>query len=169
MLRFFAVAALSAAIAACAPASQPEAEAQSQHAAPLTPAGTASALTPEQSTDTLQWAASVVRVDEAPDQGEAAFAKLFGAAGGDPAMNGLYTYIAFYLDPAEGWRVFKIGDFLDYRVLSGAPGRVDLEINESVMNESSGEIGSQTRRVIVSWEAGANGEAPATVSVTPAQ
>ena len=95
--------------------------------------------------------------------------KMFGTAGGDPAMNGLYTHVAFFDSPAEGWRVFRIGDFLDYRVLSEAPGRVDLEINESVMDEATGNIGSRTRRVIVGWAVATDGSVPATVTVTPAQ
>ena len=44
--------------------------------------------------------------------------KMFAMAGGDPAMNGLQTYLAFYADPDEGWVIFRIGDFLDYRILS---------------------------------------------------
>ena len=89
--------------------------------------------------------------------------------GGDPAMNGLYTHVAFFDSPAEGWRVFRIGDFLDYRVLSEAPGRVDLEINESTMDEATGNIGSRTRRIIVGWAVATDGSVPATVTVTPAQ
>ena len=96
-------------------------------------------------------------------------AKLFGTAGGDPAMNGLYTHIAFFQDPAEGWRVFRIGDVLDYRVLSQRPGRVDLELEESTMDEATGRIGSRTRRVIIGWPIAADGSAPAEVTVTPAQ
>ncbi|MBX9802747.1 MAG: hypothetical protein K2Y04_08285 [Caulobacteraceae bacterium] len=84
-------------------------------------------------------------------------------------MNGLYTHVAFFDSPAEGWRVFRIGDFLEYRVLSEAPGRVDLEINERTMDEATGNIGSRTRRIIVGWAQGADGAVPATVTVTPAQ
>lgn len=84
-------------------------------------------------------------------------------------MNGLYTHVAFYDLPAEGWRVFRIGDVLDYRVLSETPGRVDLEIDESTMDQASGEIGSRTRRVIVGWARATDGSVPPTVTVTPAQ
>ena len=84
-------------------------------------------------------------------------------------MNGLYTHIAFFQDPAQGWRVFRIADVLDYRILSERAGRVDLELRESVMDEASGRIGDRTRRVIVGWPIAADGSAPGEVTVTPAQ
>lgn len=135
--------------------------------APLAAAGPAAALQPE-SDASLQQAAAVVRLDQLAGQGPLA-AKLFGVAGGDPAMNGLYTHIAFFQGPAEGWRVFRLGDLLDYRILSQRAGRVDLELEESVMDEGSGRIGSRIRRVIVGWPIAADGAAPAEVTVTPAQ
>lgn len=117
--------------------------------------------------ESLQWAASVVEMTPLRRQGAVA-AKLFGTAGGDPAMNGLYTYLAFFeASPDEGWRVFRLGDFLSYRVVAESPGRVTLEVRESVMDERSGDIGARTRRLIVSWRGG--GEAPATVTVATAR
>lgn len=135
--------------------------------APLAAAGPAATLQPEADAS-LQQAAAVVRLDELAGQGPLA-AKLFGVAGGDPAMNGLQTHIAFFQGPAEGWRVFRLGDVLDYRILAQRAGRVDLELEESVMDEASGRIGSRTRRVIVGWPIAADGAAPAEVTVTPAQ
>jgi hypothetical protein len=159
----------SVALVACAPAAQPTAETQTPAVAvTLTANGAASELQPLPADENMEWAASVVRVDMLANQQGAAGVKLFGLAGGDPAMNGLYTQIAFFQGPADGWRVFRIGDFLDYRVLADSPGRVDLEISESVMNDN-GDIGSQTRHVIVTWTPGADGAAPAAISVTPAQ
>lgn len=136
-------------------------------AAPLTAAGPAATVQPD-TEEGNQWAAAVVELTPLTRQGDRTV-KLFGTAGGDPAMNGLYTHVAFFDSPAEGWRVFRIGDVLDYRVLSEAPGRVDLEINESVMDEATGNIGSRTRRIIVGWAVAADGSVPATVTVTPAQ
>jgi hypothetical protein len=115
--------------------------------------------------DGLQSEASVVQIDALRHQGQLT-AKLFGSAGGDPAMNGLYTYLAFFDSPQEGWRVFRLGDFLTYRIVAEAPGRVTLEVSESVMNQRTGAIGSRVRRLAVSWVAGAGGTAPATVRVT---
>jgi hypothetical protein len=135
--------------------------------APLTAAGPAATLQPE-TDDTLQEAAAVVSLDPLAAQGDRTV-KLFGTAGGDPAMNGLYTHVAFFESPAEGWRVFRIGDFLDYRVLSESPGRVDLEIEESQLDQTSGQIGSRKRRLIVGWAVAADGSVPPTVTVTPAQ
>jgi hypothetical protein len=134
--------------------------------APLAASGPAAVLSPEADA-ALQQAAAVVRLDQLSGQGPVA-GKLFGTAGGDPAMNGLYTYIAFFQGPAEGWRVFRLGDVLDYRILSQRAGRVDLELEESTMDEASGRIGSRTRRVIVGWPIAADGSAPAEVTITPA-
>ena len=136
-------------------------------AAPLTAAGPAATVQPD-TEEGNQWAAAVVELTPLTRQGDRTV-KLFGTAGGDPAMNGLYTHVAFFDSPAEGWRVFRIGDVLDYRVLSEGPGRVDLEISESVMDEASGNIGSRTRRIIVGWAVAPDGSVPATVTVTPAQ
>ncbi|MCW3838251.1 hypothetical protein ACFQ1E_19635 [Sphingomonas canadensis] len=115
--------------------------------------------------ETLQSSAAVVKLTELEKQETTV--KLFGTAGGDPAMNGLYTYIAFFGSPADGWSVFKIGDFLDYSVVAEAPGQVTLELNESTMDDASGEIGSRTRRVKLSWKPGADDAPPASVLVTP--
>lgn len=149
-------------------ASEPASPAAPTQAAPLTPSGAPVTLAAEQgsqSDDGLQWAAGVVRVDQIPGES----AKLFGVAGGDPAMNGLNTYIAFFESPADGWSVYKIGDFLDYTVLSHANGRVDLDIHESTYDEASGNIGDRHRKIIVQWTQGADDPAPTTVTVTPAQ
>lgn len=157
---------------AAAPAAGPTAatapfKAQAQ-TAPLTAAGPAATISALQDDDGAQTAASVVRVDDLARQGDATV-KLYGMAGGDPAMNGLQTYLAFYQSPAEGWRVFQIGDVLDYRVLSEDPGRADLELTESHLDDASGEIGSRTRRVILGWTPDAEGGPPANVTVTPAR
>ena len=146
------------------PAEQPP---SSPRAAPLTAAGPAAILQPDTDPN-QQWAASVVRLDALENQGDRTV-KVFGTAGGDPAMNGLYTHLAFFESPAEGWRVFRIGDFLDYRLLSEAPGRIDLEIDESVMDAATGQIGSRKRRIIVGWALATDGSVPATVTVTPAR
>lgn len=157
-----AVAAFALATLGAGPAAAHDAAAAAQS----TPAGTPETLQPD-SDENLQWAAAVVRVDELPDQGDLS-AKLFGAAGGDPAMNGLNTYLAFFEDPAEGWRLFRIGDFLDYRVLAVSPGRVELELHESILNDATGEVGSRTRRIILGWTPGPDGTPPASVTMTPA-
>jgi hypothetical protein len=118
--------------------------------------------------ENLQWAASVVQISELRRQGDLT-AKLFGTAGGDPAMNGLYTYLAFFESAGDGWRVFRLGDFLSYRILAEAPGRLTLEVRESVMDRRSGAIGARVRRLAVGWRPGADGEPPALVRLTPAR
>lgn len=131
----------------------------------LQPAGPVEDV-PLDRSDSAQIAASVVQLTSLTPQGDTTI-KLFGTAGGDPAINGLYTYIAFFESPADGWRVFRLGDFLDYRVLAEDANRVDLEVRESVMDEKTGMIGERTRRMIISlWrrEPGA----PLMASVRPA-
>ena len=145
-----------------------EGPATQAQAAPLTASGAPVALTVAEGSQTdngLQWAASVAKSDDIPGES----AKLFGVAGGDPAMNGLNTYIAFYQNPADGWAVYQIGDFLDYTVLSHANGRVDLDIHESTYDEASGAIGDRHRKIIVQWTQNADDAAPTAVTVTPAR
>jgi len=63
----------------------------------------------------------VVEVSRLEHQGDLG-AKLFGAASGDPAMNGLHTYLAFFEPPPEnGWQIFEIGDFLAYTIVAETP------------------------------------------------
>jgi len=114
--------------------------------------------------ENLESAASVVQVNFLQHQGDMTV-KLFGAAGGDPAMNGLNTYIAFFDSPQEGWRIFEVGDFLTYRILSETPGRVRLEVSESIMNQRTSEIRSRVRRLTVSWTSAGEDRRPARVSI----
>lgn len=140
-------------------------EAPTQAAAPLTANGSAETLIAEPVEENIQWAASVVKVDYIPDTD----AKLFGTAGGDPAINGLYTYLAVYQSTADGWAVYKLGDFNDYTVLSTGPNRVDLEISQSGWNQETDSADTQVRKVIVRWTPGEDGAPPTSVTVTPAQ
>ncbi|CAN5230431.1 hypothetical protein BH10PSE1_BH10PSE1_17620 [soil metagenome] len=115
----------------------------------------------------LQQGASVVEVHDLTKQ-QGADVKLFGMAGGDPAMNGLQTYIAFYRNPAEGWWVYGIGDFLNFKVLNEVPGQVDLEIEENTI-DTQGVIGTKTRRAILVFPVGpVNEEQPVNLRMMPA-
>lgn len=157
-----AVAALSLTACDGEAAPKPASDAAGPPTGPLQASGAAETVTADEEPN-LQWAASVVRVDPLPGLD----AKLFGVAGGDPAMNGLQTYLAFFISPADGWRVFPVGDILDYRVLRSANGRVELEISDNIM-KADGEIGSRTRRLILSWAPAAEG-APESIALTPAR
>ena len=149
-----------------APAAADPAAATPPQAEPLTASGPAETLTAEPETDeSLMSAASVVRVDWVG----AGSAKMFGTAGGDPAANGLYTYIAFFTSPGDGWVIYNLGNILDYTVLASEIGRVDLDLHESVYDEATGEIGDRHRKVIVSWTPGDEGAPPTNLTVTPAQ
>ena len=139
-----------------------------RHAPSLVAAGEPAPVEPE--TDPQeQWSAGVVRVDYLENQGLQPTIKLYGTAGGDPAMNGLYTYIAFFAGVADGWRVFRIGDVLEYRIIADAPGRLDLEVQESVLNPANDEITSRTRRMIITWTPAGPDGAPDSISVAAAR
>lgn len=143
-----ALAAIAAAPLAAQPAARPAAETLQPDADPQ-----------------VQDGAWVVEIDELRRQGELG-GKLFGMAGGDPAVNGLHTYLAFPGMGGDAWRIFRIGNFLSYRIVSEAPGRVLLRVRENVV-DAHGEIGSRTRRIALSWAPGADGAAPASVSLSP--
>jgi hypothetical protein len=91
----------------------------------------------------IQSAASVVQVDSLGG----ADAKLFGTAGGDPAINGIYTYLAVFAGPNEGWTVFKIGDFNSYTVESARPERVVLSVSRSWIDQPSGDVRTVQERL----------------------
>lgn len=140
-----------------------EAPAQAGPPAALTPAGEPTTVEEDEAT-WLQAAATVVQLRAIEDQN----AKVFGTAQGDPAVNGLYTFVAFFESTAEGWKVFRIGDFESFEVLGVAPGRIDLEIRESAVDGDSGQIVGAARRLIVAWTPGADRAPPETITVTPA-
>jgi hypothetical protein len=98
--------------------------------------------------------------------------KLLGLASRDVHVNGLRTYIAVYVSMGEGWRAFPVGDFLDYRILSDSPGRIDLEVDHSVWDEAIGDFVTGTRRIIVGWTLTASDDGrddpTVTVTITPA-
>lgn len=113
----------------------------------------------------LQWAAGVSEVHSLAHQGDADVT-LFGLVGGDPAMNGEYVYLSFNGPPSEGSKIFKIGDVLAFHILSDSPGRLLLQVQENILRGS--EIGTQTRRVLVTWTPGRDGAPPTSVRVATA-
>lgn len=136
----------------------------------LKPTGQGVALTPR-SDDYLQSAASVVEVHPLAEV-TGMDGKVFGLAGGDPAMNGLQTYLAFYRSPADGWWVYQIGDFLSFKVLNQSPGQVDLEVEESTLDDATTIIGKRTRRIVVAFtvppEDSSAEDQPVSVRMSPA-
>ena len=111
----------------------------------------------------LQYAASVARVTPLTRQGDLG-GTIFSTVGGDPAMNGEYVFLAFDISPAEGARIFKVGDVLEYRIVAETPGRVLLAVQENDIRDG-GEIYVRNRQVAVSWTPGADGAPPAAVRV----
>lgn len=113
--------------------------------------------------DNLQWAASVMQIHPMETQN----AKIFAVSGGDPAINGLVTYLGLFAGPAEGWRVYRIGDFEEWTVSEEGRRRVVLDARESRMGED-GDIVTEDRRLIVEFRMGEDGAADR-VTVTPAR
>jgi hypothetical protein len=132
-------------------------------------AGPAAAQTLRPDTESgepLEYAASVDQVNAVPNQ-PGNSVKMFSLSGGDPAMNGAQTYLAFYADPDEGWVIFRIGDFLDYRILSATAGRINVQVRENYLRGD--EIATRVRRFSLRWTPGQDDAPPATVTMAPAR
>ncbi len=68
-------------------------------------------------------------------------AKIYSTAGGDPAINGLYTFLAIPGEaPDGGWRVFQIGDFNSWKIAEQAKDHIVLEVSRSWIDQASGEV-----------------------------
>jgi hypothetical protein len=68
-------------------------------------------------------------------------AKIYSTAGGDPAINGLYTFIAIASDePGGGWRVFQIGDFNSWKIGEQTKDHIILAVSRSWVDQASGDI-----------------------------
>jgi hypothetical protein len=114
----------------------------------------------------LQVAAGVSQVHSLSHQGDANVS-VFGLTGGDPAMNGEYILLSFNGLPAEGSKIFRIGDVLEFHILSDSPGRLLMQVRENTINDG-GVIGEASRRVLVTWTPGRDGAPPTTVRVRTA-
>lgn len=69
--------------------------------------------------------------------------KFYTRIGGDPAINGIYVYLAVYGESAaEGWTVFQIGDFNSWEVTEQTKDHATLKISRSWVEESTGDIKS---------------------------
>lgn len=129
-------------------------------AAPAKPVGPARTVQPVAEDDNALYAANVTEVHGMADQG----AKIFSTAGGDPAVNGLYTYLALYQNNAEGWRVFMLGDFESWKVIEEGRGRVVIHYEQSGVDQATGTIARADGKIIVEWA----GDGATSVKVTPA-
>ena len=119
---------------------------------------------PVSGASTLQEAAAVMQVHAIPEQN----AKVFDVAGGDPAVNGLMTYLGLYIDASEGWRIYEIGNFESWRVTEEAPQRVVLDVRQSRADPASGEIVTEDSRLIVGFASDGEGP-PERITLTPAR
>ena len=146
-------------LAACEPAGTPmQGGAQTTPGAtPAQPSGPARTIEAEPEPSD---AASVTDVHHVAD----ADIKIFSTAGGDPAINGLYTYLAVYTPP-EGWtRVYMVGDFNSWEVVEESSSRVVLKVSRSWIDEASGDVKTAYERLILDVP----GTEDAPLTVTPA-
>ena len=75
--------------------------------------------------------------------------KLFSTAGGDPAINGLYTYLALFTAP-DGWtRIYMIGNFNSWDVIEESPTRVVLKVSRSWIEEGTGDVKTADEKLIL--------------------
>jgi hypothetical protein len=169
LMRLVFVVAAAAALVACQPKPAAQAPAAASEApmatVVLTPAGAAAGFADVLKDDAVQSAANVERVLGL----QANDAKIFTTAGGDPAINGLYTYLAIYLSSADGWAVYQIGDFNDVAVVGERAGEVDLKVSQSTIDDK-GEAQTAERYLIVKIPT-ATGDpvtAPARIDIIPA-
>ena len=116
--------------------------------------------------ENLQYSAAVSQVHSLTHQGNLS-PTLFSTVGGDPAINGVYLFLSFDISPAEGARIFRIGDVSDYRVLSETPGRLLLAVTEDGLR-NGGDVYQMRRRVLVTWTPGPDGTPPGAVTVRTA-
>lgn len=164
-MRFVALTA-ALTLAACQPAAEEPAKPAEPAAAeatvapvvePAKPSGPAKAIEAEDDHMPEAWVTDVHLIKDADF-------KIFSTAGGDPAINGLYTYLAAYTQP-DGWtRVYMLGDFNSWDVIEESPTRVVLKISRSWIEEGTGDVKTVEEKLIVDLPA--TPETP--VSVTPA-
>lgn len=163
-MRFLAVTAAFA-LAACQPAAEepakpaePAAEAPAAVAVePAKPSGPAKDIEAEDDHIPEAWVTDVHLIKDADF-------KIFSTAGGDPAINGLYTYLSAYSAP-DGWtRNYMLGDFNSWEVIEESPTRVVLKVSRSWIEEGTGDVKTAEEKLIVDLPA--TPETP--VKVTPA-
>ena len=114
--------------------------------APARPTGPG-AVVPAVAPDALQEAASVSQFHAMPRLN----AKVFSVSGGDPAANGLVTYLGLFGGPAEGWRVYPIGDFSAWRVVEAGPGKIVVAIRQDTAGPN-GDIQNRTGHVHIAFD-----------------
>jgi hypothetical protein len=167
-MRHLTLAAAAALLAACQPAATDVAKPAETAAAveapappePAKPSGAPVEVQAEPENRELMSAAHVTDIHFVKD----ADVKLFSTAGGDPAINGLYTYLAMYVQP-EGWsRIFMIGDFNSWDVVEESPTRVVLKVSRSWVEDGTGDIKTKEEKLILDVPATPDGA----LKVTPA-
>ncbi|OYX49597.1 MAG: hypothetical protein B7Y90_06925 [Alphaproteobacteria bacterium 32-64-14] len=161
-----AILAAALALAACQPAAEEPAKPAEPATAetapppapePARPSGPPKSIEAEDDQMPEAWVTDVHLVKDADF-------KIFSTAGGDPAINGLYTYLAAYTPP-DGWtRVYMLGDFNSWDVLEESATRVVLKISRSWIEEGTGDIKTAEEKLIIDLPA--TPETP--VQVTPA-
>lgn len=161
-----AVFAAALALAACQPAAEPPAAPVEPAAeAPASPAAAlAQPSGPAKAIEAVGEPMPEAYVTDVHNIADADF-RIFSTAGGDPAINGFYTYLARYNEEDRGWtQVYMIGDFNSWEVAEESPTRVVLKVSRSWVEQDSGDIKTADEKLIIDLPA--DPETP--VTVTPA-
>lgn len=167
-MRYLAVTAAALALAACQPAAEAPAKPAEPAAAetpvaaaaaePAKPSGPAKDIEAEDDHFPEAYVTDVHHIKDADF-------KIFSTAGGDPAINGLYTYLARYNEDERGWtQVYMIGDFNEWEVVEESATRVVLKVSRSWVEQESGDIKTAEEKLILDLPA--DGATP--LKVTPA-
>lgn len=147
-----ALCAAALALTACGPDAAPAPEAVEA------PAATPAAAPAPPNAATMK-GVEIAQVEAAMDQGAASVnkviplergdAKIFSTVGGDPAINGEYVYLALMGDPAQGSKVFRIGDFNSWDMVEQTKERAVLYVSRSAMDEPTGQIVTYEQKIAV--------------------
>ena len=61
--------------------------------------------------------------------------------------------------------MYRLGNLLNYRIISEGPGRLALAARKGVISKTSGKITVQAYHLVISWKIYSGEKIPATISV----
>jgi hypothetical protein len=76
-------------------------------------------------------------------------ARIYGVVGGDPAINGVFTYLAVFDEPIDAPQVYRIGNFNEFELVSEQPGQATLLVSRSEVDQASGDVRTYAERLVI--------------------
>jgi hypothetical protein len=110
----------------------------------LKPLGDAGQTVAMETGEGVAYAAGVAEVYFLKAEG----AKIFTTAGGDPAINGLYTYYAQFSEEDRSWRSFMVGDFNEITIVQDTPTQTGLRVSKSSI-DANGDVRTETQFLLI--------------------